>query len=311
MSTPTGEDASPSTREDRCMLSPRTFLLLAVLIAIAGCGSGSPSGGSSASRGATATATPRVLTEREYKSLVAAGARTVRKSVREVRGAGSRSGLRSRLETASKRLDEAATDLKTADAPASAASTQTDAGSAFEGLSKAFTSASEKVGSGALCTGPAVAAYLTGSDAASRLRSVAGGLKRQPTPSLQLESGSVLSRKGGSGIGELTISNGNPSEGVVKIVSSDKRMSVYIGRKATATIKGIPDGNFDVYFASGSSWDGKRNTFSRNCGFTRFDDRMKFTSGGGQYTTYRITLNAVADGTASTSSIDPDDFPRG
>ena len=98
---------------------------------------------------------------------------------------------------------------------------------------------------------------------------------------------------------------------MVKLVSGAKRMSIYIGRKATSTIKGIPDGKFDVYFASGSSWDGKRNTFSRNCGFTRFDDKMKFTSGGGQYTTYRITLNAVAGGNASTKSIDPDDFPKG
>jgi hypothetical protein len=130
-------------------------------------------------------------------------------------------------------------------------------------------------------------------------------------PALRLKSGSVLARKGGSGLGELTISNGNPREGVVKLVAGAKRMSIYIGRKATATITGIPDGTFEVYFASGVSWDGKRNTFSRNCGFTRFDDKMKFTSGGGQYTTYRITLNAIAGGNASTRTIDPDDFPRG
>ena len=130
-------------------------------------------------------------------------------------------------------------------------------------------------------------------------------------PALRLKSGSVLSRKGGSGLGELTISNGNAREGVVKLVAGDKRMSIYIGRKATATIRGIPDGNFEVYFASGVSWDGKRNTFSRNCGFTRFEDKMKFTSGGGQYTTYRITLNVIAGGNASTRSIDPDDFPSG
>jgi len=293
------------------MRAPRTFLLLAVPIVVAGCGSGASSGGSAASSGATATATPRALTEREYKALVTSGARAVSRSVADVRGAGSRSGLQSRLEKASKRLDKAAAELKAAGAPAAAASTQTDAVSGLQELSATFASAGEKVESGALCTGPAVAAYLTGSGAASRLRSAAGGPKRQPTPSLRLKSGSVLSRKGGTGPGELTISNGNAREGVVKLVSGGKRMSIYIGRKATATINGIPDGTFDIYFASGVSWDGKRNTFSRNCGFTRFDDKMKFTSGGGQYTTYRITLNAVSGGNASTRSIDPDDFPRG
>jgi hypothetical protein len=232
----------------------------------------------------------------------------VSRSVGDVRGAGSRSGLHARLEKASTTLNKAAADLKAAGTPAAA---QTDAASALQDLSQTFASASDKVESGALCTGPAVAAYLTSSDAASRLRSVAGGLKRQPAPALRLKSGSVLSRKGGSGSGELTISNGNAREGVVKLVGGDKRMSIYIGRKATATVKGIPDGNFDVYFASGVSWDGKRNTFSRNCGFTRFDDKMKFTTSGGQYTTYRITLNAIAGGNASTRSIDPDAFPRG
>jgi hypothetical protein len=282
---------------------------LAVPIAVAGCGSGAPSGGAAASNGATATPTPRVLTEREYKSLVADGARRVSRSVSNVRGAGSRSGLQSRLETGSKGLDEAAADLKAAGTPP--ASAETDAVVALADLSKTFASARDKVESGALCTGPAVAAYLTRSDAASRLRAVAGGLKRQPMPALRLKSGSVLARKGGSGLGELTISNGNPREGVVKLVAGAKRMSIYIGRKATATITGIPDGTFEVYFASGVSWDGKRNTFSRNCGFTRFDDKMKFTSGSGQYTTYRITLNAIAGGNASTRTIDPDDFPRG
>jgi hypothetical protein len=38
---------------------------------------------------------------------------------------------------------------------------------------------------------------------------------------------------------------------------------------------------------------------------------MKFVSGGGQYTQYTITLNAVAGGNAPTRQIDPNDFPRG
>jgi hypothetical protein len=285
------------------MLAPRTLLVLLVPLTLAGCGSGSPSGSGAASDG-SATPAPKVLSESEYKALVTDDAHAVSRSLTDVRGAGSRSGLQARLDKAAKSLDKAASGLSSAPA-------HKDTATALKDLSAAFATASDKVDSGALCTGPAVVAYLTGSDAASHFRSAAGGLKRQPTPALRLKSGSVLSRKGGSGPGELTISNGNGGEGVVKLVGGGKRMSIYIGRKATATVSGIPDGNFDVYFASGVSWDGKRNTFSRNCGFTRFDDKMKFTSGGGQYTTYRITLNKVAGGNASTKSIDPDDFPKG
>src|SRR3954469_14911232 len=85
----------------------RTLLVLAVPIAVAGCGSGSPSGGSAASSGATATPTPRPLPEREYKAPVAGGARRASRSVGDVRNAGSRSALQSRLEKASKSLDKA------------------------------------------------------------------------------------------------------------------------------------------------------------------------------------------------------------
>ncbi len=121
----------------------------------------------------------------------------------------------------------------------------------------------------------------------------------------------LSSKGGGSGPGVLIIRNGNSREGVVKLVAGGQRMSIYVARKATARVTGIPDGNFAVYFASGVSWDGKRNTFTRNCGFTKFDRKMKFTSGGGSYMQFTITLNAVAGGNAPTRQIDPADFPRG
>ena len=38
---------------------------------------------------------------------------------------------------------------------------------------------------------------------------------------------------------------------------------------------------------------------------------MKFTSGGGQYTQFTITLNPVSGGNAPSRQIDPKDFPRG
>jgi hypothetical protein len=109
----------------------------------------------------------------------------------------------------------------------------------------------------------------------------------------------------------LTIDNGNAREGVVKLVAGGKRMSIYIGKKAKATVKGIPDGNFEVFFATGTSWDGKRNTFSRNCGFTKFERKMKFVTTGGQYTIFSLTLNTVIGGNAPSQEIDPDDFPKG
>ena len=88
------------------------------------------------------------------------------------------------------------------------------------------------------------------------------------------------------------------------IVGDGQRISIYVGRKATARVTQIPDGNFGVYFASGVSWDGKRNTFTRNCGFTKFDRKMKFTSGGGRVGPGTYTVRLVANGRTTSASID-------
>ena len=299
----------------------RNLVLLAAPLAVAAVGCGSSSSSSDPSDTASTAAPP--ISEQEYQALVEDASKAVSRSLSSVRGAGSRSGLETRLERSATSVEKATGKLKAVKAPESAAAGHAATVAALAGMSAAFASAQEKVKSGGLCTAPAVLAQLTRSGAASDARAASKGLqaagvdvdalvpKRQPMPALRLKSGSVLSRKGGTGPGVLVIKNGNPREGVVKLIAGGKRMSIYIGRKATAKVQGIPDGNYEVYFASGVSWDGKRNTFSRNCSFTRFEDKMKFTSGGGQYTQFTITLNAVKGGNAPSQDVDPDDFPRG
>jgi hypothetical protein len=294
---------------------------MVLVVVSAGCGSSSDAPGTP---GGTPTAqAAKAVSHAAYQDLVDDGAGAVGRSLKDVRGAGSHSGLQDRLEKAAEQVDEAAAGLAAIKAPASAAASHEQTVAALKDLSWELLAAQSKVDSGALCTAPAVLAYLTRSGAGSHLRSAAKrlatagldagalGPKRLPTPSLRLKNGAVLSRKGGTGPGVLIIDNGNAREGVVKLVAGGKRMSIYIGRRAKATIQGIPDGTFDVYFAGGVSWDGKRNTFSRSCGFTKFERRMKFTSGGGQYTEFRLTLNAVKGGNAPSKQIDPDDFPKG
>jgi hypothetical protein len=274
------------------------------VLAIGGCGGASSPSDSAGKDGSAATA--KAFTEDEYQALLDDSGDAVKKALISVRGAGSRKGLQTRLERSASALEKAAGELGTRPAPAG----QTDAASAVEGLSAAFATAAGKVESGGLCTGPAAVAQITRSAAA---RDLPKGLapKRQPMPALRLKNGSVLSRKGGGGPGVLVITNGNRREGVVKLVAGGKRMSIYVAGGKTARVTDIPDGTFDVFFASGVSWDGKRNTFTRSCEFTRFERTMKFVTTGAQYTQFTITLNAVAGGNAPSKPIDPDDFPRG
>jgi hypothetical protein len=300
-------------------LRPRHAALVVVLAA-AGCGGGGTATNSSngqASKDTSSSEKAVPMSEDEYRALVDDSAHVVSRAVSDVRGASTREGLQNRLEKSGAALDEAAVAL--AAKPAPDVSGNAKAVAALKDLSTAFTAAAGKVESGALCTAPAALAQLTRSNAAGDLRSAAKDLgvsalgpKRQAFPALRLKSGAVLSNKtGASGPGLLVIKNGNAREGVVKLVGDGQRISIYVGRRATARVTQIPDGNFGVYFASGVSWDGKRNTFTRNCGFTKFDRKMKFTSGGGSYMQFTITLNAVSGGNAATRQIDPSDFPKG
>ena len=300
------------------LLRRRNAALL-LMLAVAGCGGAAGTGGE-ASKDTKKAAAP--LTEDEYQALLDRAGKSVSAAAAGVKSARSRDSLTERLEKSATALEKTVAEFEGSAAPTAVAAGHKDALVGLQAYAAAFSSAAGSVGSGGVCTAPAALAQITRSEAAGDLRSAAAVLReggfsvkglapqRQKKPSVRLKSG-VLFRAGGTGPGKLVIQNGNPGDGVVKITApGGKRMSIFVRGKGTATVDGVPDGTFKTYFATGVSWDGKRNTFSRKCGFSRFDDPMKFTSGGGQYTQFTISLNAVAGGNAPSSEIDPDDFPK-
>jgi hypothetical protein len=290
-------------------------LLLAAVV-VAGCGGSDASTSSSATK--QATRADAALSEAEYQERLDRAGDAVEDAMTRARKAGSAEKLSARLDAAAGDLEDASGALQH---PSASAAVQ-DASAALSALATEFTSMAGRVQDAEFCTAPAALAQLTRSGAVRDVRAAAealrgegfkaGGLtpRTQRKPSVKLANGAVLSRKGATGPGELVIRNGGSRDGVVKIVAGGNRTTIHVRRKSSTTVTGIADANYRVFFASGSSWDGKRNTFSRNCSFSAFDDRMKFTSGGGQYTRYTITLNPVAGGNAPTNAVEPGDFPR-
>ena len=239
------------------------------------------------------------MSDAEYQALVDDGAAAVKSAISGARGADDRAALQQALEVLGLRHRRGGQAARVGEgARTRPRRSGGGAATALAGLAEAFKKTAGRVESGEYCTAPAALAGITRSDAAKDLRAAAKELKasgitagslapkQARTPSVKLKNGAVLARKGGSGPGELEITNGGDHDGVVKLVAGPKRTTVHVRKNGSATIKQIPDGNYKVFFASGSSWDGKRNTFSRDCGFTAFDDKMKFTSGGGRYTRY-------------------------
>ena len=98
---------------------------------------------------------------------------------------------------------------------------------------------------------------------------------------------------------------------MVKRGSKRAAITVYVRARGKFTVTGVRDGTYQIYMSSGVDWDSRAKRYTRNCGFSRFDDSFKFNTTSRQYTIWEITLTPVAGGNASTSGVEPENFPAG
>jgi hypothetical protein len=134
-------------------------------------------------------------------------------------------------------------------------------------------------------------------------------------PFNSLSNGNQLKRNSTSfdGQGELTITNGTDEDAVVKMVNTVTKISVreyYIKSHNGFTIVGIPDGKYNLFFSLGRNWDTTNNKFTTCKSFSKFDDSFEYTTTSRQYMTYRVTLNPVSGGTATTSDLNENEFEK-
>ncbi|MBB3095889.1 hypothetical protein FHR83_003559 [Actinoplanes campanulatus] len=210
-------------------------------------------------------------------------------------------------------------------APAAASAAHGDLVAALSTLADELSSVSGAADDRSVCTGGSATAALGRTDAATGLRTAIAALAASD-PAAKYRFGSFvpavtkdqirrkpnatyLTRVTG-GSGQLKIDNGDAVDTVVKLVkvgSKKPTVAVYIRGNKKVTTGRIKDGTYQVFLASGVDWDGKR--FTRECAFSKFDDSLKFTTTSRQYTIWELSLKEVLGGNASSSDVDPDEFP--
>jgi hypothetical protein len=123
------------------------------------------------------------------------------------------------------------------------------------------------------------------------------------------------SRRGG--LERLSISNGTASDAVAKLidlVTGTSFREVYVRANTSAEVSGIALGEYELLFSSGQVYVRSTKKFIRNASYSKFDDHLHHTEtrepGGTRFMTYRVTLDKVAYGTASTSAIDESAFDK-
>ncbi|GAA3132813.1 hypothetical protein GCM10010530_61690 [Kribbella aluminosa] len=114
------------------------------------------------------------------------------------------------------------------------------------------------------------------------------------------ENGDVFQRSGSRGSGRLTINNSGDDVVVVVATSSPRnpQASIYVRANKSATLNGVRNQNYYVYFKSGTNWDAKNHRFTENCAYQKFDDVFD-----GQYG-WTVSLTKSPLGNAPSSETD-------
>jgi hypothetical protein len=196
-----------------------------------------------------------------------------------------------------------------------------------------LTSTGSAADASQVCAGSSALQMLSSSAGAEELRSAEAELaKVNPTAGARASSflpaataythrrltdGTLVKRSVRSGLGQLTIHNGNSQDAVVSLVlrgSDVATMALYVRAKSSATTTGIADGAYQVYYTTGADWDGSEHLFTRYCDFEKLNKVIPFTAtqqsdGVTQYTTEQITLNSVLAGNITASRVPADKFP--
>ncbi|MEU6430582.1 hypothetical protein ABZ860_32205 [Microbispora sp. NPDC046973] len=320
------------------MISPRTFsrivpagAVLAASVTLAAC-TGSPGGsGKAASDEETAPSAaasasgPPALTPEAYRSALDAAGRPARTTLAAIAKARTFRSLHQRISRAESAVESALDRLGGLRPPADVAPEHADYVAALRGLGGRLGSLDEDVTSHALCSGTAVLARLGRSGEFTALKASAGDLaKAGDYPVVQIKPPAQRARRPGNGTvllsairggrGSLTVKNGGTQDGVVTLVRGGRKaVSFYVRKGSTAKVANIKDGTYRVYFTTGVDYDRGIRAFTRDCGFSKFDDALKFHTVYSGYSVrwsdWTLTLDAVFGGNATTSEVDPDAFP--
>jgi hypothetical protein len=309
-------DRGPKRADDGSMqwrsAAAGTLVLTLGVLVVGGCSGGSGNGDDKA---------PPPISVQEYGTTLAGAIQPLDSALKALAKASAYKGLEGRVTAVEKAADQALTELTEITPPAEVAGEHSQLLVALDGFHDEVADVSSQVHDRALCTASAVRGGLGNADQTSALRDALAAVSDKlpddshpltlpsagQKPGARPPNGELIRAGNLDGRGQLTIKNGG-SDAVVTLAEGRKQVaSVFVRKGKQATVNGVPDGSYTVFFTGGSLWDGKARAFGRNCAFQRFENRLRFdypTSPG-----WIITLKAAVGGNAPTKDVDPDDFP--
>jgi hypothetical protein len=288
---------------------------------------------SSGEQRATPTPTTKGVPPESYRRGLAAATRPIEVALGSVAAATTYESLTARLDRASKASSTTAARLNRLPVPAEVRAEHEALVTAFRQLKGDLAELGLHVDWQEVCTASVVlprVAKLAGFVAvrnAGKALAAKGGtngyeveLRLPATPVVggrRLATGQFVRPGSRTGRGVLKIFNG-PDEDAVVVLALGKRaaISVYVRKSSHYTVRGIRDGTYKVFMATGQDWDARAHGFARNCAFEQYDEPFRFwtstTATRISWSVWTIDLGSGRPGnTPNTPSSDllPSDFP--
>ncbi|MGW2253171.1 hypothetical protein ACWCXH_23655 [Kitasatospora sp. NPDC001660] len=212
--------------------------------------------------------------------------------------------------------------LRTANEPPEVGITQSDLASALTQLNTDMAKIQGDIKHKTVC---GLSAGLAEVGQAAGLKAVTAALAKMATAGYQtafavpqtpaaqnrsLDNGTMVRKGRLHGEGVFKVDNGGSSDAVVTLALDGKSIhSVYVAKGSNASIEGVEDGTYEVYFSGGVDWDNDAKGFTQSCRFTKFQDTLAFETGR-TATSWSITLKPVVGGNAKTEDVDQNNFPQ-
>ncbi|GAB3419729.1 hypothetical protein GCM10027569_47020 [Flindersiella endophytica] len=300
-------------------------LALGGLVACSSDDPGDSTGGASSSPTKTATPTPTV-DPNDYQADVATAIKPLATALAAIPAGKGLPGVDKQLTQTTSAASDAITALQAIRPPDNAT---TQHAALIESLNQLVTDLSgvqESVGDKELCAPSSVLSSLGGLESFSQLPAAVKGLgsagitvqlsvpKTPKAQNRRLSNGTFVRPGNRSGRGRLEIDNGTESDTIITLAKGKSAaFTVYVRSGAKFTVKGVKDGSYTIYYSIGEDWDAGSKSFTRNCGFKKFDDIAVFKTvyGGGyvQTTVQQIGLQPTVGGNATTTDVDPSEIP--
>jgi hypothetical protein len=284
-------------------------LTLSVLV-VGGCSGGSGNGGGKG---------PPPLSVQQYGTTLAEALDPLDSALKALAKASVYKGLEGRITAVEKAADQALTELTEITPPTELAGEHSHFLTALDAFHDEVGDVSSQVHHRALCTGSAVRGGLGNAGQTSALRDALAAMSAKmpddphalalppagQKPGPRPQNGQLMRAGNLDGRSQLTINSGG-SDALVTLSKGRKQAaSIFVRKGKQATMKGVPDGSYTLFFTGGSLWDDKTRTFGRNCAFQRLEDPLTFAQ-----TAWTITLKAAVGGNTRAKDVDPDDFPE-